>query len=400
MAEIGETPPEVPEDPVDDRSDDDVVVRTPKTISRRAVLGGLLGLGALSTKTGRRLASVPLEKLGILDTNTDKNRELPPLPEFKSPDPDQRVLVVPLLDGGEKEPLTQAQIGKALESVTSNYDRFSFGNLQYSFKVLPWQTADLPSDRVNLGDVLKVGDEALKSENIERLEEYQTRLYILPPGKDDKWGGRGSYSPINGYKRAVSHVYDNDDFTFSKVAIHELGHTLGIPHANSIDNADKSVEYGGSDDPMGSTGNTLGYELNAPQRVAMGWVSRDQVQSVVNDGEFTLYPLDIRYSEQEAVSKVLRFKKPNTNEVYYLSLRAQASGNFSLELHRWNEKHESPSLEVNVPVKNKDVGWIDNEEEFYDEENGIRIKQLSRVSLYSRTPDAGTVRLQVTFDKK
>lgn len=384
--------------------------------SRRDVLrkGWDLGAKAAGLTIARRLLP-PALITGMLgqvesaDKSIERSNapvyELPPLPEFQPPERDQRVVVIPMYERGEHPPLTIDRMEEALEFVKSDFEGFSFGKLNYSFKVLPWQEVDLPKDRDRYEKIERIGDKTLRKADVNDPEQYQTRLYVLRPDSKAKWAGVAFPSGWPGkwgkYNRAITQIFDGDEvFSFTGTTIHELGHTLGIPHANSINDLGKSVEYGGSDDPMGSIGRTLGHDLNAPQRVSMGWVPRDQVQSITQDGDYTIYPLDMRYEGVEGITKVLRFQKPDTSERYYLSSRAQGFGNFCLELHRWDEKKKSPSREVVVPVKDRDVGWIDKDEEFYDPKNGIRIKILSRESLYTRTREAGTVRVKITFDKK
>ncbi|HSW48393.1 MAG TPA: hypothetical protein VLG67_04935, partial [Candidatus Saccharimonadales bacterium] len=333
-----------------------------------------------------------LEVFGQTPSHEQLNREPPPFPEFKSPDLEQKVLVIPLREDGE--PQLAVKLEDALDEVTSSVESDSYGKLKFKFTLLPEQITNLPNDRDQQDVVAHIGD-ALATNLGQDLSEYQTRLYVLRSDSNPKYGGI-AFSPIEGnrYKRATVYV-DDKASDFESVAKHELGHTLGMPHANSINASGKKTEYGGLDDPMGATREVaIGY--NAPQRVSMGWIGREQVQSVAQSGIYFLDSLDYANPDKTDLTRVLRIQKPDTNERYYISFRPQGSILGGVNIHTWNEKLKTSPDEVLVPEAMR-KGWKDGDE-YYDKKNGIRIRQISIAGPVSYNPPE-EVQLQITFDK-
>lgn len=247
MAEVGEGPKAEPKDIVKDVDD----VPNP---GRRLFLGRVAR--AAGVIAARRLLP-PTILTGMLghaeshDRSGEPVYELPPLPEFKSPDQNQKVLVIPLLEQGEKEPLSAERLETLfLNLAGSKFKTDSYGKINYSFKVLPWDFVDLPNDRDRTGDVAAIGDARLVNSGISELDQYQTRMYVLLSDSDTKAGGYGEKRKPTTYNRAWIYANESVGIGLDDVIRHELGHTLGMPHANSVDVRGRHVkEYGGILDP-------------------------------------------------------------------------------------------------------------------------------------------------------
>ena len=131
---------------------------------------------------------------------------------------------------------------------------------------------------------------------------------------------------------------------------HELGHNLGMHHANSDPtvNLDCSVvgigtmcrEQGDSSDLMGNGPMAL---MNAPHRVQTGWLPDSSLQTISQSGTYRIAPLGLNPNDTGGIPQVLRFQRKNTQDDYYLSYRGaigldqNLSSVFKnkLNIHRW-----------------------------------------------------------------
>lgn len=91
---------------------------------------------------------------------------------------------------------------------------------------------------------------------------------------------------------------------------HELGHNLGFHHAGT-----PGSEYADNSDPMGAAGIV---RLNAANQTAAGWLPTGGVLDVGTSGTYTVAALG---PEAGSATQVLRIAKPDTNEVYFVSMR-------------------------------------------------------------------------------
>ena len=130
-------------------------------------------------------------------------------------------------------------------------------------------------------------------------------------------------------------------------------------------------------------------DLNVPEKIRLGLLGKDTVQSVTQDGRFILASAQV---EGSVGPLALRLQKTDTNERYYLEYRKDSVHTVpELFLSIWDEKKNSHTKQVIIPFDESHFSWYDGYE-FYDKVNGIRIKKLSG--------DDKNTQLQVTFDKK
>lgn len=410
MAENAETSGQIPQDLAAETTGDDdpSAIRKVKPSPRRGwfakkAIGAVMTAGLI---LGPNIADAPHQTDKSAEVKAGHTgHELPTLPEFTSPDKDQRVLVIPMFGNGEDDPGSIADLETLLENVGLNYKENSFGNLQYKFTVLPWQKTQLPDTDGRFGkyeEIARIGNSLTAVGNVPNLDKFQTRMYVLSPDTKVGEGGLGLKRVPNNYNEAwiFTEPQDLKDpyGSMASVTKHELGHTLGMTHSNSIDATGVKKEYGGAFDTMGQA-NSAAITFNAPQRVAMGWVRSEHIRSITEDGVYKLNPLDVTHPDLQDATQVLRLQKPDTDERYYVSLRAEDLSFGNINIHEWDENPETAPNEILTPATEKENGWKEGDE-FYDAKNGIRIKMISKKSFFSRTPDAGEVQLQVTFDKK
>ncbi|HEY0879694.1 MAG TPA: Ig-like domain-containing protein [Zeimonas sp.] len=94
------------------------------------------------------------------------------------------------------------------------------------------------------------------------------------------------------------------------VFAHELGHNLRFHHAST-----PTSEYGDYSDPMGYVRTV---QMNAANRVMAGWLGSGNVVDAASSGTYSIATLA---APDTGAAQVVRLRKTDTNEYYYLSLR-------------------------------------------------------------------------------
>lgn len=407
MAENVEIPGQVPEDVTTEGKLDNVAVaRRVKPSPRRGSIGRMIANTAITAGLvlGPHISDAPHQGANSAEIKPGHTgHELAPFREFTRPDSIQNVAVVPMFRKNETNPGSNSDLEARLQFVRETFANDSYGGIDFRFTTIPPQLADLPAAEGSFGrwnDIGKEGDKLLKKIGIPGLDRFQTRLYVVSPDPLDGRGGEKWKRPTKSYNQVCIFTTQEglkNEFGYTAASFkHELGHTLGIPHANSVDASGKKKEYGGINDSMGDS-QTLAAGLNAPQRVSMGWIGREQVRSIEQDGVYTLDALDYANPDKQDLTRVLRLQDPSTNKRIYISFRPQGSLLGGIDIHNWEEKIDQSPNEILVPEAMR-KGWNDGDE-FYDKKRGIRIKQISTTGLASYSPPE-SVQLQITFDKK
>lgn len=161
------------------------------------------------------------------------------------------------------------------------------------------------------------------------LSAYDNVQYITSPNACPYAG----VAEVGGHR---SWVFSWDLYNVYGISAHELTHNFGTWHANSMtcytdqtrtkltlisDSAFcTSYEYGDSFDVMGF-GAWSPYHTNSYFKNELGWLSKDQVQTVTQSGDYALTPQEINTPGIKAIRLIRSIDKFNTYQYEYLEYR-------------------------------------------------------------------------------
>ena len=192
------------------------------------------------------------------------------------------------------------------QSINSFYRELSYGKTWFVGDVYGWYNI-YDTSECNFGKIMQSAIEA--SDNDIFFPDYR-RLLIIFPERCVSQSTVGSIYYItsdgmiamsisivgNSYFRA------NEGFVTSGVVAHELGHALGVWHANSLecrsyafsmdDSLCENIEYGDISDVMGSGNGHMGGVL----KEALGWMDNNIIE-ITAAGTYTIKPLEIKTVE-------------------------------------------------------------------------------------------------------
>lgn len=219
------------------------------------------------------------------------------------------------------------------------YEEQSYNKVKFTGDVFGWYT--LPRDYADACSAVSFDDisNIIKKGEI-NLSKYD-RLVLIPYGPDVMGGcsfvGKSDHTFNNvNYRVSISWVgggrfnepsgWGAQPFSWSNldyVMVHELGHALGVYHANGWDCGDKAlynncshIEYGNYFDAMGSGGFSL--HFNALYKELLGWLPPTRIKSLAPGVITNIFPL-------ENAKDVVLLKVPetanSTNTPYYLEYR-------------------------------------------------------------------------------
>lgn len=221
------------------------------------------------------------------------------------------------------------------------------------------------------------------------VSSFNILSYTIPGAANN-----GCYSYWAGLGTVGGNPTENWIFYLNNnVYVHEIGHNLGLHHANSLKCEGKAIdvysscvntEYGDDYDVMGYS--YFGNQLNAPHKISLGWLPQSNVQTVTTSGTYTIYPTEVATNQPQ----VLRILKPNTDEYYYVSYRKKVGFDNSLpavavrgaSIHLWNEVGYTQTRMLDLTPNKIFSGYLSeptlsDNAVFYDQLNEITIKQLS-----------------------
>lgn len=318
----------------------------------------------------------------------------PTLPPKLSPIGEQRTLVIMFnfQDKPNDKPFTREGVSSAIftgpNSLNSYYKEVSFNQTWFTGKVVGWYTIPFNSGPGCYYDVKAVEDMA-KAEGVD-VDSYRRRIYLNPYvsacGTSGSTDGNPSTTTLNG---------TIDLYTL----LHEVGHNLTLGHAHGLNCGKKAIDnykncqvinYGDPYSPQGSGT----YHHNSFHKASLGWIPSSRIQEIMTSGIYKIYPLE----RPETGIQVLKIKKPNTEEYYYLEYRRPIGFDTNLPpkitegvlIHIgynipyviWPETFLSPETYLIDATPGTLDGFGDaalsDKTSFYDEINNITITQIGR----------------------
>ncbi|MCC7376554.1 MAG: PKD domain-containing protein [Verrucomicrobiales bacterium] len=153
------------------------------------------------------------------------------------------------------------------------------------------------------------------------LTTFDNDVICLASVPGFKWAGLGFVGGVGAWIRGTSST---------GVTAHELGHNLGLLHANFWDTggqtilgAGSSIEYGDKFDTMGAA-NAAHYHFNARYKRLLGWLQPGEFSVATTNGTYRIHAHD--QTNTTAGSRGLQiFANARTN--YWVEFRRQFTGN-------------------------------------------------------------------------
>jgi len=225
------------------------------------------------------------------------------------------------------EPQTEVGAYANVKTLTDYFMEQSYGKLTFSGTVTPtlmlprteaWYINNYNTTGSN-NPIMNDAKEAARAAGFPP-EDYQhfTLMYTGGPGG---FGGLGSVGGSSAWLKQTSVG------TFE----HEIGHNLGVWHSNRWNTAGASVigpganvEYGHSQDVMGSSGS--GGHFNASMKEQLKWVLPEQYHTVLQSGTYRLYQMD-QPNQDPAKRYALKVAK-DVDRDYWLEFRQKVSAHW------------------------------------------------------------------------
>ncbi len=287
-----------------------------------------------------------------------------------------------------------------VRSLTNYYADNSYNEISFSGVVYDWVSIDVKSsDGCNQNNWANLANSKAKEKYGFNYNNYDHVLYILPKVSVCNWSGFGQVGILSSQGNTLGKNTFYNGYNDIGVYAHEIGHNLGLEHAalksctSSTRQTDCDVaEYGDSLDPLGRAVPVFAH-LNDMHENKLGWLD---VQKAVNKKIYDIYPLADQAARSNNLLQVLRIDKGPTYFVsYYQPIGFDknlpnnnplvVNNSQGVVIHSGQSYPKSDSLLMLLPemkaLSQSSSGFtlLDNGI-FYDEGNGVEIKQLSHDS--------------------
>lgn len=237
----------------------------------------------------------------------------------------------------------------------------SYGKTSFSGNVTDW---------ININrDVGACGNVSLEDSEIQNyiishkidLHQYSRVVFLINSDQDFGCSGVGIGNiPFNGvwYPLSLSWVslFDDNypidtpfDWTITdSILSHELGHALGVYHANSLvcDNSIKEgdchhQEYGNVFDTMGFSGPSYGLHFNAFFKELFGWITPQEMLTITQTGKYSIGPIELSGSAKKAAKIQMQ---GSTYTPYYLEHRLGTGFDSKLNYPEFSSNQNGPMI--------------------------------------------------------
>ncbi len=199
-----------------------------------------------------------------------------------------------------EENIDEVEFHNTLDRVSSFYEQASYGKMTFSFEVVgTYNLRESNSYPIcsSLTDAMRI---LTRIDGDDERKKYPRLMYVFPHylGCNRARGTIGRVADIvtPGEPKFSEAYIPTSKFDY-RVLIHELGHNLGLRHANALDCGDKSIddqfdtctsiEYDDVFDPMG----TVEMDFNALHKEKLLWFNDAQIEVANSPRLYTLSPL-------------------------------------------------------------------------------------------------------------
>jgi len=267
------------------------------------------------------LVALPITISGLMTGNFELRKraasgEVTPTP----PVVEQKTLVIMFnfQDQPDNKPFSKEEVDSAFfsgtRSLNSYYKEVSFNQLGFTGTIVGWYTIPYNTTCSWDENMRQILLNKVEADGI-NINDYLHLIYLKP-----YVDGCSSTASLGGNP---SEMYLVGTLNLSTL-IHEMGHNLSLGYAASLNCGSKAIDsyancqvgyYGDVSSPQGM--GTESFHHNAFHKLYLNWIPPSRIQEVTMSGDYTIYPIETAGSGIQ----VLKIRKPDTNEYYFLEYR-------------------------------------------------------------------------------
>ncbi len=346
--------------------------------------------------------STILESKEVSSTPVTLSEQYPPVTGERT----VAVILVNFLDD-QDEPGTPEKTLEIMSEVSDYFEEVSYGAVHLSTDVYGWWTLPFDTSRCTEQGSHLVGLD-IKKEAIRRgvnLSPYNHVIFVFNK-RQGSWckGGLGTVMGGQGMVWLTwEDTYAGEKTSFDSLygisrIVHEIGHNLGLKHANRLDCGETTfgdscttIGYGDFYDAMGTLSQYRASHFNAFQKMKLGWISdaqdiENRIQTITEDGEYF-----IDTYETPGGIKALRFPRgpgiKGGTDYYYIEYRQPIGWDTELKegthtatngvlVHLGNDTIDNSSRLLDMQPTNTTGHELLQRNTFKDTETGVEIQLL------------------------